>query len=495
MAKYTHTFWPHYWGISEDDSLMGSSQVLYSENMDLTSNSKSVNLTRKSTSYLSWTSYEIVSMFDGEAWMLVCDQDENLYRNWNATPVWTAERIVWYWEAQWYLYMIDTAEDIYRILLTNTTQSDWTSYITLTESWLPTSQVSNFQIIALEDITYIGYDKYLYIIDNSSWTIDATDTYEFLSSDLAWMTIVSNTIKLYQSDGRLLLWQWISYDSVTEIVDLWVPINSVYQIANTDYAISAGRLYTISWYTLQNLIYGYYSDELNSEKIEISRSTIYDSWQVLTYLNWIFYIAWWDPGLNLWDDTTTYWGVSILTYWKKKNQLPNALNVFNTEASTWNKYEEIFWVMAVQWASSFNDVVYVAYEDSLWNYGVDKITVSDGDYQPNNDVEWIIIYENYNWWITNEEKIETKITIRADLKTDDEIDLMYIDSTKDGDDNMISILTVTWPWNIFERSINSRFIDKTFLLRFRQNSTLSKKDSLKYYTLTLNYETVEDQND
>lgn len=494
MAKFTHTFWPHYWGISEDDSLMRNGQVIYAENMDITSNSKFINLTRKTASYLTWLPNEVVSMFyDNKVWFLSCDQDRNLYKNNNLTPVWTVERVVGYWVAQDYLYMIDTSEDIHRILISDTSNANWSTFITTTETGLPVSSVGHFKIIALEDITYIWYDTWLYVINNATGTIDITATYNFLSADLVWMTILGNVIKLYQEDWKLLLWKWIWAVAVTEIIDLWIPINFIHQVANIDYVVSAWRIYMLQWYTLTNIIYSYYSDKLNSNKIEIDRGTIFDSGLLMAFLNWVFYVAGNSSNLNLWDWVKSYGWDSVLTYWKKKNQLPNALNVFNTYASTWQKYTKIYWIYKSQGSASFNDVVYVAYEDALWSFWIDTLTPSDWDYYPNRDIDWIIVYENFDSWMSHLYKKEAEVIIRADLQIDDTIELFYIDSEKVSDDNMIPILTINWPWELFKRTINTQFLDKTFALRFRQDWNLKKNKALKYYNLTINYETIEDQ--
>lgn len=495
MAKYKHQFWPHYWGISEDDTLMAKWQVLYSENMDLTSNSSFINLTRTPSSYMSAMTYETVSMFyDSRVWRLICDDNSSLYRNGNWTAVWTVETVLGYWVAADYLYMIDNKEDIWRIALSDVTQASWSTYLTETETSLPSSTVQNFHIIALEDVTYIWYEQNLYVITNSTWTIDSSSSYDFISDDIVWMTIISNTIKIYQADGRVLLWQGIGNTSPTEIVDLWVPINHVYQVANTDYAFSAWRLYLVNWYTLMDLIHGYYSDELNSDKIEIDRNAIFGSWQVMGYLNGVFYIAWNDSGLNLWDWTTTYWWASVLTFGKKKQVLPNALNVFNNYASTGYKYSDVYAIMIEQWRTSYNDIVYIAYKDTNGSYWVDKLTPSEWDYYPNQNAEWILIYWRFDSWLIDTDKKEAKVTIRADLQANDEIDLMYIDNTDDTGNNLVAIETITWPGNLFTRYINSDFLDKTFALRFRQDTTYKKRQSLKYYGLTLEYETIEQSN-
>jgi hypothetical protein len=64
--------------------------------------------------------------------------------------------------------MIDAAEDIHRILLADTTNTDWSTYITQTDTTLPSASVDHFNIIAQEDITYIAYAQNLYVITNSS---------------------------------------------------------------------------------------------------------------------------------------------------------------------------------------------------------------------------------------------------------------------------------------------------------------------------------------
>jgi hypothetical protein len=311
-----------------------------------------------------------------------------------------------------------------------------------------------------------------------------------------WMTSISNTIKIYQKNWDMLLWYGIANEGFVERVNLWVEINHVQQVANIDYIISSGRFYYVNGYSLEPILYNYYSDDLNSDKINFSRSAINGSGQFSAYLNGEFYMAWDDSDLNLWDGTNEYGGASVITYGKKQNILSNSLNVFSTYASTEEKYEEIFGIMGQQSSTSNLDYVYIAYKDSTDSIWVDRFEVSDGRYTPNDENEGIIVYKKFNWESAPHiRKKLNKVIISGELQDWDEIDLMYIDTTDNTWDNLVSILTIdsitqseNWEGRVFERDTNLEFNTITFALRFRQDWTRFKNNCLKYISLYIEYE-------
>lgn len=489
--------WPHYWGISEDDKVMWTGQVIYSENMDITSTSSFATIGRQSNDYIENISDDVASMFyDERVGILVCDEDDNLYRN--GSIVWTEETILWYWVSKGYLYMIDSSEDIHRILLTDVTQSNWDTYALETDNSLPTSSVKHLHIIDLEDVTYIGYEKNLYVINNTSGVVDTTTSYNFLSNDITGITIKGRYFDIYQKDGIVYSWLWINNESSYARNYVNMSVDHAIQVWGTDYIISSNRMYYMNWYVPVSLLYNYYSDELNSDKFGFSRSAISWSGQLLTYLNWVFYILWDDPDLNLWDGNTEYGWPSIISYGKKKNSLPNAINIFNTYASTGEKYQELYSIIKTQSSTSNDDKLYIAYKDTEDNIGVDVIELSDWDYTPNDNKEGIIVYERYDGRTPYQRKQLKKIIISGELGEDDEIDLMYIDTSNRTWNNLVNICTVTWPWKIFERLSDEisaiQFESITFAIRCRQDSTQFKTNSMKYIWLHIEYDNITAEN-
>ena len=136
MAKKQFTERSVYWWMSEDDKLKGAAQVLYAENLDLTTNSDFYRVSQK-ISIDQVTVDEVHYIFEASWQVFFCDDARNLYRIWNSTPVWTAERVISSWVTSTYLYMFDTSEDIHRILLSDINQPDWTAYITTTDTSIP----------------------------------------------------------------------------------------------------------------------------------------------------------------------------------------------------------------------------------------------------------------------------------------------------------------------------------------------------------------------
>ena len=484
-----YTYWPHNWGISEDDALMSAWQVLYAENVDLSSNQKYATVSRDTTQFINGTD-EFLATFSipWTTYSIVSDNDNCLYRiadsAFSTQKVLDAyTKIVHIWANSEYVYFLNSSEDIYRIAMADITGSDWSWDVALTDSTLPSWTWPYYTVVS-ETWTYLAYNTNLYVINNSTWTVDATTSYDFLSNNVVWMTKISDVIKIYQEDWSLLLWGWAWYDTIEESTKIAPEISNVEQNSNIDYIIASGGLSYINWYTLTPLFYNYWSDELQSNKINIARI----QWPLaMASLKWIIYIAWQDNQLNLTDWTTSYWGTALITFWQKKRWTPYALNNFLTYASTWYKFETIYWVFTKTYTSNTSfDKVYVAYKDTNGSYWVDWIDIDAITPVVNNDIEWIIVYKYFDWWLPEQKKKWLKIWVRTDLPDDGcTIEVFKI---VEADPNMIKLWEFAWPLNKNYFAFEEEFYNITLAVRLINDSS----DKLKHYNITLEYDEVKE---
>lgn len=153
-----YTFGDFWGGISEDDKLSREAQVLYSEGLDLFSNSSYVT-----TSPLPENVFQYAS--DGKALYflkrelnvpIVGMDDNSIFRG--STKVYTNPYEVGvFWSNSKYLYWIDGAEKISRILLTDVNSASWAGKVTITETNLESDAATQYFVIEEQDNTYIFY--------------------------------------------------------------------------------------------------------------------------------------------------------------------------------------------------------------------------------------------------------------------------------------------------------------------------------------------------
>ena len=161
-----YIFESFFWQISEDDKLAREWQVMYAENVDLTSNTDFINISPKPVSLLA-TSDKIQAIYFLERGIeqpLFWDDSKKIYRS--GQEVYTANLDVrMFWSNSEFLYWLDYGEDIYRIALTDVTLNDWAWKVTLTESSLENDSWKGF-VVEWEWNCFIAYWTKIYEINN-----------------------------------------------------------------------------------------------------------------------------------------------------------------------------------------------------------------------------------------------------------------------------------------------------------------------------------------
>lgn len=481
--------------ISEDDKLVYDWQVLYSENLDLTSNSNYVSLSQKPTNLFTATDY-VQTMYYLRRWYnkLICWLwNRQIYYWWEKQTNNSSSLIKAFWSNSKYLYYLESTESVKRILLTDLHQSDWSAYLTETITWwtLANTWDNKVFIVENENNAFLFYWTNIVEIDNDTgWLLNTKD---FLYDRVVWVAYISSSIYIFQADWRVFLWDWIS-DSYSESFNLWIAPDIIKQSANNIYVVWEWSLYQLNWYTLEKIWASYYSDVLNSNKFNFADSFA----SVLWFMKQIVYI-WWNNILSFQDSTWTdkFWdSAPLVTFWIKKTWFPYAVNNWISTGSNDIPYEVIYWVTA--WSVSYNslnDKVYIAYQDANWNYWVDEVNVW---YMLNRTLrKWVLVFPTFDWWDKRKSKRLAKVKITADLNNKLNWSSWEFRFYNLVDWTLVPLVgwdiaksKITWDkLDEYTLMVNSNFHDMNLAVVFNQYSDYFRNGwDMKLYSLTLDYD-------
>lgn len=483
-----HSYELFIWWIWEDDKLVMPWQVLYSENLDLTWNSDFVNLAPKPTSL--FTAWDNVNVFyDLKRWknFLITGLDnKEIYVN--GTKVYDAPYDVKvFWSNSEYLFWFDYSEDVYYIALSDVTYT-W-SWVWKVLNWQTglANQSWDAYVIEEEGKAFLAYWTSLYTISNTTWLL--IDSYDFIYEEVVWMTIIAWTIKIFQQDWRVFLWDW-AWTSPSQSFSLSVSVAIVQQSANEEYVLWEGALYQLNWMSLIKIASSYNSDKMGLAKLRFKKIEANAIW----FLKQITYI-WWDSIWTIRDFTWTYefWvNSAIVTFWSKKAWFPLAVNNWITTSSDWSWYDAIYWLKtkATDYAW-YNDTLYIWYNNQNWLYWVDSIDLDAQNYTT-PAWTWILIFPTFDWGNKNVMKKMNRIKIRADFDSDNWKFIFF----KLENWNLVPINTDiakstiwdhSWDW-LYELLINQNFLDMTIAVVLDQPFTQPKNNCIKLYSVTIDYE-------
>ena len=482
-----------YWGISDDDKLRGKAQVLYSENLDLTTNSDYYTVSQEAK--YDWitdihTSDEIINIFEANWQIFYCDKDKNLYRAWNSTPVWTDERIEWTWVTSTYLYMIDASKYIYRILLSNLSQADWSTYITTTDTTITT----NWEVFVTsdEDTAYVWIWNKVYEVANSTWVVVWANTFT-IDSDVSGLSKLEDSIQIFTESWKYIIRDWVAWGSV-RTKDLWVKIGYVQNIWSDNYIVTWWAVYILNWYRLEQITANPYSDTLDSLKYSIENMR---PWKT-TYLEWVFYtgVDWTVSWLSTPWDEFEFWDAAVMTYWIKKKRFPLAINLWISRIEG-IRIKEIHQVYAyTQTRDSTGKKLYIWYEDVNWLFWVATLSLSDQSWDFVSG-DWILIYNTFDWGLKEAQKDLLRVKIRADIFWEDDTlslctlnndwELEWFNWTEANSTVWLSDLWEDW-YYYFEPSNSLQFYNFTPALILHNDDNVSRRNWIRVYSLTYEYD-------
>ncbi len=489
MAKWTER--SVYWGIGDDDKNVAEAQVVYSENLDLTTSSDFYTISQE-PNISQVTTDKITAIFEANNTVFFCDADNNLYRDWIATPVWTAKRIVTTWVTIDYLYLIDSAEDIHRILLTHVTQANWSTFVTTTDTSINTTAADIF-VATNQGVTYIWAGKKVYRVNNLTGVVESANTFD-IDSNVVWLSLVESRVEIFTENWNYTIWDWVAGGSFRTKY-LGIKIWLVRNIGNANYIISGGSIYLLRWYDLEQISYDTYSDLLQSTKYNISAI---EPW-IISFQEGIFYVGVsGSPGglVTPWSEFN-FGNDAILTFGRKKSSSPNARNLFISKLPNWRIIKEVTYVFArSQPTNSFGKVLYFGYRDDLWAYWVATISLSDA--WGNVGENGLIVYKEFDWGKKEQQKSLLEVAIRADFgNTDSALYLSTIDTngdlqwagwTKEG--SKLTSADVSPDWLARFIFPETTFFGYAPALILEQEWSYKRKNSLKVYSLTYKYEEI-----
>lgn len=475
-----------YWGISEDDNIWDG-KVLFSENLDLTTSSNFYTISQK-PKIEQLTTDDISCIFEAGGQTFFCDEDRNLYRLGNSTPVWTSEIVLETWVTSEWLYMIDASEDIHRISLSNLNETNWTTFITTTDTTIPNTAEDIF-ILPWEDVTYIWVDKNVYRVENTNGTVESANTFT-ISSPVRWLGEVESRVEIFTEEWKYIIWDWVA-GGLVRIKDLWIKIGVVKTVGRNKFIISGGSIYRLNWYDTEQLFYDTYSDVLQTTKYRISSI---NSW-TLSYLEDIFYIGVsWAVNLSSPDNSYLYWDGAILTVGTKKSWFPSARNLFISRVNNVRISNIHFIYTKLQPFNSFWKTLYFWYKDVNGQAWLASIVIWDADQIVSGD--GVLVYKTFDWLEKEQIKQLNEIKVRADMpNTDCAIYLCNVVNgqlewacwTKEDSKRVQGDAWQDGLYSYFIDELKQDFFDFTPALLLEQEWTYLRKDAVKVYSLTYIY--------
>lgn len=481
-----HTFWQFIWGISEDDKLVYEGQVLYSENLDLTSNSDYITLSPKPSLHatLDEEPQAMYYLKRGKNVLITSLDNKKVFRWW--THVFTASYdIRVFWANSEYLFWYDYSEDIHYLPLANVSDADWTPNVWDGVQNLP-SNVNSFPFVVMtnNDFSYLAHGTTIFKINHSTTPADTgqlIDTFEFPYDTISGITVIAWQIKIFQEDGMVFLWDWES-EAPSQAVDLGTDVDLVQQFWNREFLVWDNTLYELDGFTLIKIASSFNSDKMQLPKMDIRVRMA----QVVWNLKQMTYISWESIG-QIEDPTSTYefWVNSpVITYWEKKSWFPIAMNNWITNSSQEVWYDTVYWI--VTWWG----YLYIAYEDQNWNFYIDSVDLDRQDIQTQ---EWtgLLVFPTFDWGNKTLEKRLEKISIRADFGSENwklvVFDLQDWELVPIDTDIATSTIEKEWEWE-WEMVINKDFYDITPAIVFDQDNDYYKNNgAMKFYYIKLHY--------
>jgi len=479
------TFWEFFGQMSEDDKLVREWQVLYSENLDLTSNVDFCTTAPKPTSLFT-TDDEIQAIYfiqRGIDLPVFWTDNKKIFLN--DQEKYTANYDVrMFWSNSKYLYWLDYSEDIYRILLDDINW-DWTDKVEACTTNCENDTWKGF-VVEGEWMAFICYWTKLYEINNETWEI--SNWYTFLFDKVAWMVESREVIEIFQENWKVFTWDKVS--ETASSYDLWMKIAIVVQSANRKFIIWEWAVYIFEWWAKNKIAWQYNSDVLQQNKFKFRDLENSNVW----FLKDVVFL-WTDniDPIESDDWISKFWDTSVIMLWNKKSWFPVWISKYINTSSDWSKYEAIYWMVTKSTSYSwYNDSLYIAYKNKNWVYWVDIVDIDVQNFKTSK--EWILILPKFDWWNKNIEKKLTRIWIRADWGEDVWKFLLYkvekwklVPFNNDADSSFVKYSEwIKRKWLM----TNENFYDITVAIVFKQDYEYMKNDALKLYSITLEYEPI-----
>lgn len=261
--------WLYGW-ISEDDSLWGEYWYLYSANINVTWNSKYIELYNKPILSATTTSVnnllEVKDTATNQTYIFAFCANWKVYKAGNNIAVYDNNSIdfssfpsfVLNWVSWWviskYVYFISawTPAKLNRITLADAISWAWGSPTLWYKDLASTSNIRNYWVITRQNKAIIWLWSKINVLTNTASTDDITTFDLTWWEEIVWITYISWYYRIYTDSWKIALWDWTS-DLIGESFPLQIKTEQVYQIADKEYIIAwyawwRKALYIMSWY-------------------------------------------------------------------------------------------------------------------------------------------------------------------------------------------------------------------------------------------------------
>ena len=410
-----------YGGISQDDYLTTGKQVLYAENVDLTSSSDYVQM-GKNSEWRYTTTDDVNGFIHAESWtsrdIFAYTKDGKIYD----TSDWTVESsAIWAeiytaFRFNGYLYFVSNhgTAPFSRITDANAhNNTSWASLsvnFTLTWDTISSAWGKIYPVVSfLDEFFYIWIWSSVFKV--SDW--DVVEEFAIFDDNIVWLTRVGWVIKVFTERWTIAFWDGIS-SSIDSFISAQEPIRAVINAWKIDYIVAwhtdfQAKIKILNGYTLQQLNSARYSTELAHSvwNIEITKPN-----QLTKIWDTIYFCQ---DGVT-WSDVYRFWTNNpVIKAW---------FNVALAKDSNWNQISEtikcLYWIEVTA-----TDQLYI------WMYSNSQEAFEriDLNIDPTNAVYKTSWYMTLNpidaWSKTTKKKIEYIMLSTSNCSANETIELQY----------------------------------------------------------------------
>ena len=421
FEKQSITWKDFYWGIAQDDYLTTGNQVLYAENIDLTSSSDYIQLWQNSKT--RYTATWQVNGFIHAEWgtdrdVFAYTKDGKIYD----TIDWTVESsAIWAeiytaFRFDGYIYFVSNHATAPFSRITDANAIDNTNWGALSANFTLWTSISTagwdiFPVLTyLDEYFYIGIWNTVYQVDK--WTTPAVESFSIFDDDIVWLTRVGWVIKVYTKRWTIAFWDWES-TSVDSVISVQEPVRWVINQWKIDYLICwhsdfQTKVKVLNGYTVQELSNARYSEQLWDYigKLELNKpNKLTKIWETIYFVM----------------DNEISGSKDLYRYWTNNPILKGWFNVWLSEDSNWDDITQLHWIYWIEVTNT--DQVYIWIESNS-QHAMEYVNVNTSS--PKYKSSWYTILNPIDWWSkTMKKKIEYIMLSTSNCDASETVELQY----------------------------------------------------------------------
>ena len=472
-------------GISNDDKITKSNQVVFSNNINLKKNSDFIEIQwvadeKLLTNEKYMNGFLNITSNNWQRRTCAYWEDGNIFfvdgmDNIPAAIIPWGENIMNAIEFNGNIYFVESEPSNIALFIYKAPSNDaywWTFTFTSISTGINGNISNSFPI-------YNYLDSFLYIASWKSIYRESSDgtsvIFNFGTDDIVSITHLWGVFRLYQKDGRILFWDGIndSIDSSSQVNDF---VREVIQHNGVDYIVW--------WSWARDLSNFYYMNGYRAEKIESAvRLGFTQPWE--NEINKFSFV--WSGNnnsllshdgqiilINSWERS------SIWTYWNIKPWYPICFESLNSLSPDEKEYTAIYAV----WKSIDGNAFYISYHDYEWDEAISRI-----DLRENTKMNiWTVILPVFDGRDKNLKKQIESIQVYARSLWGGGASIDIKASIDWWEFILLNTLTTNGRTIIYDKK--SYFFDISFQIDLKKSNS-SSQISPKLYSLKLKYSLIE----